>query len=43
MVVLTGLSLAALRRPIGTFVLSLAIVALSPLLIGHVFLERYDV
>lgn len=41
--VLTGLSLAALRRPGRTVFLSLAVVALSPLLIGDVFPERFDV
>jgi hypothetical protein len=42
MVTLTALSLAALRRPTRTRALSLAVVASSPLLIGHVFVERYD-
>ena len=42
MVSLTALSLAALRRPTRTRALSLAVVASSPLLIGHVFVERYD-
>jgi hypothetical protein len=43
MVVLTGLSLAALRRPGRTVLLSLTIVSLSPLLIGDVYPERFDV
>jgi hypothetical protein len=43
MVALTALTLAALRRPGRRRVLSLAVVASSPLLIGHVFVERYDV
>ena len=43
MVTLTALSLAALRRPARAQALSLAVVASSPLLIGHVFVERYDV
>ena len=42
-VTLTALSLAVLlRRPRGQAI-SLAVVASSPLLIGHVFVERYDV
>jgi glycosyl transferase family 87 len=43
MVTLTALSLAALRRPPRAQALSLAVVASAPLLIGHVFVERYDV
>jgi Glycosyltransferase family 87 len=43
MLTLTALSLAALRRPARTEALSLAVVASSPLLIGHVFVARYDV
>jgi hypothetical protein len=43
MVVLSGLSLAALRRPRRTVFLSLTVVALSPLLIGDVFPDRFDV
>jgi hypothetical protein len=43
MLVLTALSLSALRRPAGTVVLSLGFVALSPLLIGDVFPGRFDV
>jgi hypothetical protein len=40
---LTALSLATLRRSAPTQALSLAVVASAPLLIGHVFVERYDV
>ena len=43
MVVLTALSLAALRRPVRAQVLPLAVVASSPLLIGSVFDTRYDI
>ena len=43
MVVLTALTLHAMRRPAPTLLLSLAVVALSPLLIGQVLLERFDV
>jgi hypothetical protein len=43
MVTLTALSLAALRRGARTQALSLGVVASSPLLMGHVFVERYDV
>jgi hypothetical protein len=43
MVVLTALSLAALRRPPRAQVLPLAVVAASPLLIGSVFSTRYDI
>jgi Glycosyltransferase family 87 len=42
-IVLTGLSLAALRRPAGGVLLSLAVVALAPLLIGDVYADRFDV
>jgi hypothetical protein len=42
-VTLTALSLAALRRRPRAQAISLALVASSPLLIGHVFVERYDV
>jgi hypothetical protein len=43
MVVLTALTLRAMARPFRTALLSLAVVALSPLLIGQVFTERFDV
>jgi Glycosyltransferase family 87 len=43
MVILTALSLAALRRPARAQALSLAVVASAPLVIGHVFVARYDV
>src|SRR6266508_1219201 len=43
MVTLTAMSLAALRRRARAQALSLAVVASSPLLIGHIFVERYDV
>ena len=43
MVTCTALSLAALRRPARGQVISLAVVASAPLLVGHVFVERYDV
>ena len=43
MVILTALSLDALRRGARAQAVSLAVVASSPLLIGHVFVERYDV
>jgi hypothetical protein len=42
-VVLTALTLAALRRPGRAVALSLAVVSLSPLLIGDVYPERFDV
>jgi hypothetical protein len=42
-VVLTALTLRAMARPYGTVMLSLAVVALSPLLIGRVLPERFDV
>jgi hypothetical protein len=42
-VVLTALTLGALSRPTRTVLLSLAVVALSPLLIGQVLPERFDV
>jgi hypothetical protein len=43
MVVLTALTLAAMGRSAGTILLSLAVVAFSPLLIGQVVPERFDV
>src|SRR6266542_2824114 len=43
MVTLTAMSLAALRRRARAQALSLGVVASTPLLIGHVFVERYDV
>jgi hypothetical protein len=43
MVVLTALTLRAMRRPARTVLLSLAVVASSPLLIGQVLPERFDV
>ena len=43
MVTLTALTLSALRRPPHAQALSLAVVASSPLVIGHVFVERYDI
>jgi glycosyl transferase family 87 len=43
MVTLTALSLAALRRPVRAQAFPLAVVASTPLLLGHVFVERYDV
>jgi hypothetical protein len=43
MVTLTALTLAALRRRPRVRAIALAVVASSPLLIGHVFVERYDV
>ena len=42
-VTLTGLSLAALRRPAAATLLGLSVVALSPLLLGDVFPERFDI
>jgi hypothetical protein len=42
MVIFSALSLAALRRPPRAQAIALGVVAASPLLIGHVFLERYD-
>lgn len=42
-VVMTGLSLAALRRPAAGVLLSLAVVGLAPLLIGDVYADRFDV
>jgi hypothetical protein len=42
-VVLTALTLRAMARPTRTVLLSLAVVALSPLLIGEVLPERFDV
>jgi hypothetical protein len=41
--VLTALTLRAMRRPARTVVLSLAVVACSPLLIEQVLIERFDV
>jgi hypothetical protein len=43
MVTLTAVSLAVLQRRPRARAISLAVVASSPLLIGHVFVERYDV
>jgi hypothetical protein len=43
MVVLTAVTLAAMRRPAGTVLLSLAVVAFSPLMIGQLVPERFDV
>lgn len=43
MAIFTALSLAALRRGVCARALSLGVVVSSPLLIGHVFVERYDV
>jgi hypothetical protein len=40
---LTALTLRRMRRPARTVLLSLAVVASSPLLIGQVLLERFDV
>lgn len=42
-VALTAVTLSALRRPYGTVLLAFAVVALSPLLLGEVLLERFDV
>ena len=42
-VVLTALTLRTMARPYRTAMLSLAVVALSPLLIGRVLPERFDV
>jgi hypothetical protein len=42
-VVLTALTLRAMARPTRTVLLSLAVVALSPLLIGEMLPERFDV
>jgi hypothetical protein len=42
MVVFTALSMAALRRPRAATVVSLAVVASAPVLIGQVFVERFD-
>ena len=42
-VVLTALTLRAMARPNRTVLLSLAVVASSPLLIGQVLTERFDV
>jgi hypothetical protein len=43
MVCLTAWSLTVLRRPLGSFLLSLSVVALSPLLVGDVFPGRFDI
>ncbi len=43
MVTCTALSLSALRRSARTQAVSLAVVASAPLLVGHVFVERFDV
>jgi glycosyl transferase family 87 len=43
MVVLTALTLAAMRRSARTMLLALAVVAFSPLMIGQVVPERFDV
>src|SRR5436190_3748965 len=43
MVTCTALSLSALRVPVLTQAVSLAVVASAPLLVGHVFVERFDV
>ena len=43
MVIFTALSVDALRRPPAARLAAVALVASSPLLIGHVFVERYDV
>jgi hypothetical protein len=42
-VVLTALTLRTMARPMWSVVLSLTVVALSPLLIGRVLTERFDV
>lgn len=43
LVILTALTLGAMRRSARKVLLSLAVVALSPLLIGQVLTERFDV
>jgi hypothetical protein len=43
MVVLTALTLTAMRRSARTMLLALAVVAFSPLMIGQVVPERFDV
>src|SRR5919204_843003 len=43
MVIFTALSLDALRRPVAARLAAIAVVASAPLLIGHVFVQRYDV
>jgi hypothetical protein len=43
MVVLTAVTLRAMARPCATVLLALGVVALSPLLIGQVLTERFDV
>ncbi len=40
--VATGYSLGRLQAPRGTTVVGLGTIALAPLLLGHVFLNRYD-
>ena len=42
MVTLTALSVAALRRSTWATAVALGVVASAPLLIGHVFVERFD-
>ena len=42
MVTFTALSVAALRRSTGARVVALAVVSSAPLLIGQVFVERFD-
>jgi hypothetical protein len=43
LVATTAWSLSALRRPFGSVLLALAVVALAPLLVGDVFPGRFDV
>jgi glycosyl transferase family 87 len=43
LVCLTAWSLSALRRPFGSLLLSLSVVALAPLLVGDVFPGRFDI
>jgi Glycosyltransferase family 87 len=43
MVLLTALTLAVMRRPGRSVLLSLSVVALSPVLLGQVLTERFDV
>src|SRR5205814_9425476 len=43
MLVLTALTLQAMRRPARMVLLSLAVVAAAPVLIGQVLTERFDV
>ena len=42
-IALSGSSLLALKRPAGPVVMALALLALSPLLLGDVFPARYDI